>query len=137
MKPEITVYVRSLRVPIGETLVDDLYSIKRGYSRPQHRDTFYKVKRKIIYSYVLPDDQKALIEDVKQLSKRYGLELKVIDVSKEDVLDPLIFLQKVWRRLKGIKNFPVVETNRRVRLRAPFSQSELERFISESALPTN
>lgn len=136
MKPEIKVYVKSVKVPVGEELVEGLYPIKRGYS-VQFRDVFYQVKRKMMYGYVLTDDQNAVVEDVRRLSKRYGLELKVIDVSREEAFDPLVFFQRVWRKLKGIKNFPVVETNRRARLRAPFSQSELERFVSESALPTN
>jgi hypothetical protein len=132
MKSKITIYVRSMKVPMGETLVEELYPIKRGYrpDRPGSRDTFFQVKRKKVYGYVLPDDQNALIEDVKRLCKRYGLELKIIDVSKEDAFDPFIFLIRLWRIIKGIKNFPVVETNRGIRLRAPFTQSELERFFS-------
>jgi hypothetical protein len=136
LKPEIRVYVKSVKVPIGEELVEGLYPIKRG-SSILFRDSFYKIKRKMMYSYVLPDDQNTLVEDVKRLSERYGLELKVIDVSKEEVSDPLILLQRIWRKLKGITNLPVVETNRGARLRAPFSTSELERFVSESALSTN
>jgi hypothetical protein len=136
LKPEIRVYVKSVKVPIGEELVEGLYPIKRGYSTV-FRDGFYEVKRKITYGYVLPDDQNAVIEEVKRLSERYGFELRVIDVSKEEVSDPLVLLQRIWRRLKGIKHLPVVETNRRARLRAPFSQSELERFVSESAFSAN
>jgi hypothetical protein len=128
------VYVRSLKVPVGERLVEGLYSIKSRYW--YERDAFYEVKRKIMYSYVLPDDQNELIGDVERLTERYGLELKIIDVTRGSALDPVILFQKVWRRLKGIRKLPVIETNRGARLRTPFSQSELERFISESAWPT-
>jgi hypothetical protein len=136
MNPKVKVYVKSMKVPAGEKLVEELYPIKRGYS-PSRRDTFYKVKLKKVYSYILPDEQKTLIGDVKRLSEQYGFELKVIDVSKEDPFDPWVFLQKVWRRLRGIKNFPVVETKRGGRLQAPFSQGELEKFISDSVPPTD
>jgi hypothetical protein len=128
------VYVKSLKVPAGERLVEGLYSIKSRYW--YERDAFYEVKRKIMYRYVLPDDQNELIVDVGRLTERYGLELKVIDVTKGSLLDPVILFQKVWRRLKGIRKLPVIETNRGERLRIPFSQSELEKFISDSALPT-
>jgi len=128
MKQEVTVYVKSTKVQVGETLVEELYSIKRP---SVYRDIWFKVKLKKTYSCVLPDDQKALVEVVKRLSERGGLELKVIDVSKENVI------LKLWRKLQGMKNFPVVKTNRGDRLQAPFSQSEIERFISESAPSTN
>jgi glutaredoxin len=133
MKQEITVYVRSMKIPVGETLVEELYPIKPRAPRAYEisKDTWFKVKLKKIYRYVLPDDQKALVEAVKQLSERHGLELKIIDVTKETAM------HRLWRKLKGIKNFPVVKTNRGDRLQAPFSQSRLERFVSESALPTN
>jgi len=129
MKPEITVYVRSKKIKTGETLVEELYSIKRP---SVHRDAMFKAKIKKIYSYVLPDDQKTLVDVVKRLSERKGFELKVVDVAKENSL-----LHKLWRKLRGMKNFPLVETNRGERLQAPFSQSELERFVSESVQPTN
>lgn len=135
MPSEVTVYVRSTKVPIGETLVERLYPIKRGYG--YRGSGLYEVKRKMMYNYVLPADHNALIEDVKLLCKRYGLRLKVIDVSKEDIMDPLILFQRVRRRLKGIKNLPAVETARGARLRTPFSRSELEKVVSESALPMN
>jgi len=132
MKPEITVYVRSIKIKTGETLVEEPYPVKRlPRAYEISKDTWFKVKLKKMYSYVLPDDQKTLVEEVKLLSERHSLKLKVIDATKQTLI------QRLWIRLKGIKNFPVVETNRGIRLRAPFSQNELDRFISESALPTN
>lgn len=121
MKRKITVYVRSRKIMTGETLVEELYSVKRP---SVYRDIMFKAKLKKIYSYVLPDDQKAQVEVVKRLSEQCGLELKVIDVAKENVI------LRLWKKLQGMKNFPVVETNRGDRLQAPFSQSELERFVS-------
>ena len=135
MKPEITLYVRSDKILAGEKLVEGLYSVKPRTPRAYEmsRDTTYEVKLKKVYNYVLPDDQKALIEDVKRLIERYGLEMKIIDVSQEDAYDPLILIQRVWRRIKGIHSLPVLETNRGEMLRAPFSQNELEEFVSKLA----
>lgn len=132
MKPRITVYVRSIKIPVGETFVEELYPVKRA-SRAYEisRDTWFKVKRKKVYNYVLQDDQKENVEVVKRLSERYGLELKVIDVARETVI------YRLWRNLKGMRNFPVVENNRGRRLQGTFSQNELERLISESAMPTS
>lgn len=132
MTTEITVYVRSMKIPTGKTLVEEPYQVKRATRAYEiSRDIWFKVKVKKVYSYVLPDDQREHVEVVKRLSERDGLELKFIDVARETVI------HRLWRALKGIKNFPVVETSRGGRLQAPFSQSELERFISESAPSTN
>lgn len=117
---------------MGETLVEELYPIKRPTRVYElSKDIWLKAKLKRIYDYVLPDDQKALVEVVKRVSERSGLELRIIDVTKETAI------LRLWRKLKGMKEFPVVETSRGGRLEAPFSQSELERFISESTLPAD
>lgn len=130
MEQKITVYVKSMKIPTGQTLVEEPYPIKRPTRAYDiSRDIWFRVKLKKIYRYVLPDDQQALYGVVKQLSERAGLELKVIDVTMETAI------LRLWRKLRGINNFPVVETNRGKRLQAPFSQSELERFIAESTLP--
>ena len=126
MKPRITVYVRSMKVLVSETLVEEPYPVKKGYGPYEiSKHTTFQAKLEKKYSYVLPDDQKELVEVVKRLGERYGYELNVVDVAKETAI------HRLWRKLKGIKTFPVIETNRRGKLQAPFSKSELERFISE------
>lgn len=126
MKPIITVYVRSMKVLVSETLIEEPYPVKKGYGPYEvSKRTTFQTKLKKKYGYVLPDNQKALLEVVKELSERYGFELKVVDVAKENII------HKLWRKLKGIKNFPVIEINKGDRLQAPFSPSELERFIAE------
>lgn len=63
MKPEITVYVKSTKVPVGETLVEELYPVKRASRFFEiSKDTWVKVKLKKIYNYVLPDDQRHLLK---------------------------------------------------------------------------
>lgn len=124
MKPKITVYVKSDKVFAGTTLVEEPYPVKRV---SRFHDTVYKVRLKKKYNYILPDNQAVFVKTVKRLSERHGLELKIIDMTQETVLGAL------WRNLRGIKNFPVLETKRGGRLMAPFSESELERFISETA----
>jgi hypothetical protein len=125
----IIVYVQSLKVLTGEKLVEELYPIKPrsplGYSIS--RDMVFKAKIKKTYNYVLPDLQKTLSEYAQRLCEQRGLELKVVDVSKETAWARLLI------RLKGIKDFPVLETSRGNKLQAPFTQTELEEFISGSS----
>jgi hypothetical protein len=126
---KITVYVQSLKVQSGEKLVEELYPIKVRNPRFYEfsRDVWFNVKIKKTYRFVLPDEQKTLSEFAQQLCEQRGLELKVVDVSKETALARLLV------RLKRIKSFPAVENSRGARMQAPFTQTALEEFISESA----
>jgi len=128
---DLTVYVRSDKIPAGEILVEELYPIKR-FSRAYgiSRNLMFRVKRKKVYSYVLPSDQKKTVEIVERLSERYGFELKIIDVADDTVIE------RWWRTKKGIRNFPFIKAKSGDKLQAPFSQIELEKFISKSILPT-
>jgi len=123
--------VQSLRVQSGEKLVEELYPIKprspRGYDTS--RDTVFKAKVKKTYKYVLPDLQKTLLENGQQLCEQHGLELEVVDVSKETALTRLLI------RLKGIRNFPAIENSQGAKLQAPFTQTELEEFLRDSEFP--
>jgi len=126
---KVTIYVQSLRVQTGQKLVEELYPIKPRNPRSYEisKDMWFKVKVERTYNYVLPEEQRALSEFARQLCEQRGLELRVVDVSKETALTRLLI------RLQGIKNFPAVENSRGARLQAPFTHTEFEGFISESA----
>lgn len=111
-----------------EKRVEEPYPIKRASqaSGEMLDDLWFQSRTKKEFSYVLPKDQETLVETVKRLTELHGYELKVIDVAKRNIIYRLL------RRAAGIKKFPVVEVRRGLRLRAPFSQSELESFVSHS-----
>ena len=128
MKTKITVYVQSAKVLTSEKRVVEPYPIKRASraSGEMLDDLWFQSRIKKEFSHVLPKDQEALVETVKRLSELHGCELEVIDVSKRNIIYRLL------RRAGGIKNFPGLEVRRGLRLSAPFSQSELESFISQN-----
>jgi hypothetical protein len=116
MKPDITVYVRSAKVLVGEKLVEELYPVKRTTRAYEYsRDTVFEVKHKKEYDFVLLDDQKELVKSLTRLAEKHGLRLKIIDVAKATVIFGL------WKNLRGIKSFPTVETKHGRRLKSPFS----------------
>jgi hypothetical protein len=126
----VTLYVKSIRISKGKVLTEELYPVKRASAAALDlaRSTIFRAKLKEIYDYVLPDDQKAITSALERLCSKYGLELHVVDITREDLLRRFV----IW--LKGIKDFPILETSQGQRLQAPFSENELERFISEQTV---
>jgi len=124
MKQKIKVYVKSVKILMGESLVEELYTVKRP---SVYHSMWFRPKLKKIYSYALPDDQKEIVEVVRRMSEQVCVELEVVDVGSKTII------HRLWKRLRRIKDYPVVETNRGSRLQAPFTRRQLERFISESA----
>ena len=128
MESRITVYVRSEKILTREKRVTEPYPIKRASraSGEMLDDLWFQSRIKKEFSHVLPKDQETLVETLKRLSELHGCELKVVDFGKNNIIYMLL------RRAAGIKNFPVVEVRRGLRLSAPFSQSELESFVSQN-----
>lgn len=126
MKPRVTVYVKSDRVSKGKVLTQELYSVKRASASALDltKDAVFRAKLKDMYDYSLPDDQKAILTALERLCNEYGLELHVVDITQENVL------YRCMIRLKKIKDFPTLETSQGRRLQPPFSEDELERFVS-------
>jgi hypothetical protein len=130
MKPKVTLYTKSNRISKGKVLTEELYPVKRASAAALDlaRSAVFRAKLKEIYDYVLPDAQKAITTALERLCSKYGLELHVVDITRENVLQRFV----MW--LKGIKDFPTLETSRGQRLQTPFSENELERFISQQTI---
>jgi hypothetical protein len=79
---KVQVVVRSRRVPTGTVDVrEPVYSGSASGILVCTRSN-----RIVLYDYVLDEDHKRAIEEGRRLSRRLGLELVVVDVSKQGVL---------------------------------------------------
>jgi len=91
---DITVHVRSVKVLSGKPLTNQPYPVKKGYSPYEtSKSTTFKTKIKSQYNYVLLDDQKSFVDEVKHLIEKYGqgnIRLKVVDVTKSSDLERFI-----------------------------------------------
>jgi len=92
MKPKVTLYVKSIRISKGKVLTEELYPVKRASAAALDlaRSTIFRAKLKEIYDYVLPDDQKAITSALERLCSKYGPELHVVDITREDLLRRLM-----------------------------------------------
>jgi len=56
--------------------------------------------------YVLPPDQTDAIDLVKNVAARYGYEVEIVDLGKENIL-----MREIKEKIKGIDTIPTVETS--------------------------
>jgi len=127
-----TLYVKSGNVVTGETSVMEPYLIKKGVPRGDFyrmRDMFWGVafgtRIEEVRDYVLPDDQKAIVEIVKKVCEKYGFEIKVVDLARENVLH-----RAVQEEVSKIKIFPTLITDFGGRLEGNFSEEQVESLLS-------
>ncbi len=96
-----TLYVEGVRTKQVETVTMRGGPIGRvGYIHGEAGAYVDRVHDEITYKSVLPEDQKAVVENVKTLAAKYGFELRVIDVTEKGLL------RKFEDKLQGIDTFP-------------------------------
>jgi hypothetical protein len=86
----------------------------------------YDVRRIPEYDFVLPDNQRDISEVVKEVADRLALEVKIVDVSRENVVRREI--QKISER---IRTFPALVVDSVVRIEGEISKEQVESLLSE------
>jgi hypothetical protein len=129
----ITLYVKSEKVVTGEASVTEPHLIKRGVARGDSYpmrdmfwDTAFEAKVELLHDYVLPDDQKAVVETVRRLCEKHGVGVKIVDVTKENVLH-----RAVQEEISKIKTFPTLISDSGQKLESDFSEEQIELFLSK------
>jgi hypothetical protein len=71
------------------------------------------------YENVLPDDQKNIVEMVKEIASRYGFDVEIVDVTKSE---------------KGprIKTFPALITDSGEKIEGSISKEQIESFFAKA-----
>ena len=128
-----TIYVKSKKVVEGETSVTEphLVSPSRGspasvgFSRMRDAwDTLYETRTETQHGYVLQDEQNAVLETVKRLCEKHGFELKIIDVTRENLAR-----RAVQEEIRKVKSFPTLMTDSGRRLEGNVSEEQIELFL--------
>jgi short-subunit dehydrogenase len=73
----------------------------------------------------LPDDQKAAVEIVRRLCEKHGIEVRIVDVTRENLLHRV-----VQEEVSKIKTFPTLITDSGRRLEGSFSEEQVESLLS-------
>ena len=91
-------------------------------------DRYYDVKTLVDYDYVLPEEQRKMVEDVKELSLKYGFNVEVVDLEKMNVLSRFEF-----ERSKKIKTLPSMFTDSGEIFQGVMTKKQIETRFSQTA----
>lgn len=88
----------------------------------------YKTYSEAKYENILPDDQKKVVAMVRAIAQKYGVEARVVDISRENILHK--FIDK--KRLK-IETFPTLITEKGERLEGKITEDQVELLLKKPA----
>ena len=125
---KITLYVQSVKTVTGmEEWVRWGYVGGAGLRGGYRLIPDYKVYSEAKYKRALPDDQKKVVEMVKEVGHKYGFEVEVIDVAMENVLDRLM-----QEEVKKIRVFPTLITDSGERIEGDISKEQIESLLAKA-----
>ena len=87
---QVTLYLKSAKTLVRTETLHVKGAVSGGPSvRPGgfRFSPTYDVEKVPMYEYVLPDDQKRLLETVEEVAQRYGVAVKVVDMTRENLVE--------------------------------------------------
>jgi hypothetical protein len=78
-----------------------------------------------IYSLVLPEDQQDMVELVKKVASKHGLEVDVVDVGRENVLH-----RAVQGEIERLKVLPTLVANSGRKVEGHMAEQQVEELLS-------
>ena len=129
----VTLYVESEKTTetqkVGRTKAvgQNLGVAPGGMAPPPQVFLVYDVESETTDIFVLPDDQKKVIQTVAEVAHELGIRVKVVDVTRMNRLQR--YMQK---KVRGLKGFPTLMVDSGKKLESGFSKEEVERFLSEA-----
>ncbi len=123
-----TLYVKGVRTKQVETVTRQGGPVGMiGYTGGTATRTYPEVNlreyEEITYKSVLPEDQKAVVENVKTLAVKYGFELRVIDVTEKGLL------QKLEDKLQGIDTFPCLVIDDGLKIEGTITEERIKTLL--------
>ena len=131
---KVTLYVKSVKTavdmettPRPRVVVPNQGPAPGGMAPPPQVYVTYDVESETRYAYVLPEDQKTVVEMVEQIARAEGLDIEVVDVTK------IGRLSRAFRKdLRRLKIFPTLLTDSGLKLEGSLSKEQVERLLRES-----
>lgn len=139
MGSQVTVYVKSVktltdtkqferRTPRLSKLGDSPDRIELEGKRAD--GTFlmktYVTETELIYEFVLPEEQQGIVDLANETASKLGLEVKVIDVGKENVLH-----RAIQKEFEKIRVFPTLVSDLGMMLEGISTKEQIEAFLSK------
>lgn len=135
MSRQVTLYVKSKKVKVEDGKVGRQKTVMRwkvpspwGTGDVSSTDQYYDAENITHYDYVLPEDQREMVEDVKELGARYGFNVEVVDLSKKNALSKFEL-----EHSKKIKTLPTVVTDSGKIFVGIMTKEQIGTFFSKTA----
>ena len=130
MGSQVTLYVRSSKTATGTKQVGGYKTIASNsaapvlYGFPPKPYTYYDVETKVEYDYMLPEEQQKIVEDAKELSPKYGVDLTIVDLTKDKAFSR-------WRleHSKKIKTLPALVSDTGEIIEGVMTREQIEAFL--------
>lgn len=132
-KQRITLYVMSSKNFVSQTGDVEKFTVQNWGSTgtgpstthvplfgQTYHDTFTGTKT----DFVLPEDQKRIVEMVKEIASTLGLEVEVVDVAKESAI------HKAIKREPQITTYPTLMTGSGEKIEGELKKEQVETFLS-------
>jgi hypothetical protein len=139
MGSEVTVYVKGVKTLTGTKEFERRTpSISKLGDSPDRIElegkrasgTFvmktYVTEMEPAYEYVLPEEQQIIVDLTKKTASKLGLEVKVIDVGKENVLH-----RAIQKEFEKIRLFPTLVSDSGMMLEGISTKEQIEVFLSK------
>ena len=82
------------------------------------------------YEFILPEEQQIILDLAKKTASKLGLEVKVIDVGKENVL-----YRAIQKEFEKIRLFPTLVSDSGMMLEGISTREQIEAFLSKIERP--
>ena len=139
MGPQVRVYVKSVKTLTGtEQFERRTPMVSRLGDYPDRVElegkipdgTFvvrtYATETELMYEFVLPEEQQVIVDLTKKIASELGLEVKVIDVGKENVLH-----RAIQKEFEKIRLFPTLVNDSGMMLEGISTREQIEAFLSK------
>ena len=132
-RSKVTLYVKSIKTTETKNVdhiklfYQDLGPAVKGWYVPPRAILLNEIESVTSDKFVLPDDQKKVIQIVAEIAHERGFRVKLVDMTRMNSLHRFL-----GRRVHGLNVFPTLMTGSGKRLSDGFSKEGIRRFLSEA-----
>jgi glutaredoxin len=134
---KVRLFVKSVKTVTGTKEFEHATWLRRAGARPDRIElegkittgTFrvkaYETETEPAYDFVLPEDQEKVVEMVTEAASKKGLQLEVIDVTKENILH-----RAIQEELKKIHTFPTIIVGSAQKIEGRMTKEQIDDVLS-------
>lgn len=116
----VTLYVKSVKTFTRTEMLNERSPISRGSLPPA-----YTPRAVPMYEYVLPDDQKTILDVVETVARRFSVQVRVIDVARESLVE-----REIQEHFERIRVFPALTDDLGRRIEGDLSREKVVSFLA-------